>query len=135
MLKDTDLAALYDDKKYVPQTLEEAVNLCSKLFLLFERNNIKVIRLGLHHIDTEAYIAGPWHPSFSELCQSKIMLDKALSVMGRPGNYDIYVSPEFLSKMIGQSRSNLKELERMGYKCRIYDNDILSDFQILAERT
>lgn len=134
VLKDTDLAALYDDKKYAPQTLPEAVNLCSKLYSMFEENGIKVIRLGLHHIDKEAYIAGPWHPSFSELCQSKILLEKAVSLMKRPGEYNLFVSPECISKMIGQSKSNLKQLEDLGYKCRIFENENLKDFQILAER-
>ena len=134
VLKDTDLAALYDDKKYVPQSLEEAVNLCSKLYLMFETNGIKVIRLGLHRIDEDAYIAGPWHPSFSELCQSKIMFDKALGLMKKPGNYNIFVSKESLSKMIGQSKENIIELKNRGFNCNVFENENLKDFQILAER-
>ena len=41
---------------------------------MFEENGVRVIRLGLHSIEEDAYIAGPWHPAFSELCQSQIML-------------------------------------------------------------
>ncbi|MBR3144714.1 MAG: radical SAM protein [Clostridia bacterium] len=134
VLKDTDLAALYDDKKYMPQTLDEAVNLCAKLYLMFEENNIKVIRLGLHHIDKEAYIAGPWHPSFSELCQSKLFLDKVLSMLKKPGKYNIFVSNENISKMIGQSKSNIEVLKEKGYDCKIIKNNNLTGFQILTER-
>ena len=71
VLKNTDLAALYIDNKYKPQTLENAVELCARLRTMFEVENIKVIRLGLHSIEEKSYISGPWHPAFSELCYSK----------------------------------------------------------------
>lgn len=48
VLKDTDLAALYADGIYKPQSLSEAVNLAVKLYKLFNSEGIKVIRLGLH---------------------------------------------------------------------------------------
>ncbi len=134
VLKGTDLAALYSDGKYKPQTLQSAVSLCAKLYTLFENSGISVIRLGLHSIEGEAYISGPWHPAFSELCQSKIFLDKALSLLSAPGNYDIYVAPESVSKMTGQARANLEALKSAGYVCRIKQNTNLKDFQILAER-
>ncbi|MBR3300201.1 MAG: radical SAM protein, partial [Clostridia bacterium] len=77
VLKDTDLAALYADGFYKPQTLESAVDLATNLLKIFNDENIKVIRLGLHSIEPNSYIAGPWHPAFSELCLSNLYFDKA----------------------------------------------------------
>lgn len=127
VLKGTYLAALYDDNQYKPQTLEEAVDLAAKLYLLFTENGVKVIRLGLHSVEEEALIAGPWHPAFSELCQSEILLTKVLSVLKEPGNYRITVGKSDLSKMIGQKKANLIRLKEKGYHCRVeaakgYDN-------------
>ncbi|MBR4911175.1 MAG: radical SAM protein [Clostridia bacterium] len=135
VLKGTDLAALYADGHYKPQTLEEAVNICSKLLLMFSTAGIKVIRLGLHSIEKEAYVAGPWHPAFSELCLSGLFYKKALDLLGEKGNYNLYVSPENISKMIGQKRGNIEKLKALGYNCRVFAADHLNDNDIIAERS
>ncbi|MBO4693229.1 MAG: radical SAM protein [Clostridia bacterium] len=134
VLKDTTLAALYADGYYKPQTVDEAVSICTKLLKMFFTAGIKVIRLGLHSIDTDAYVGGPWHPAFSELCFSEIFLEKALGVLGEKGEYRLFVSPENLSKMIGQNKENIKRLKDMGYVCRVMPDSSLKSDEIYAER-
>lgn len=134
VLKGTSLAALCADGYYKPQTLESAVNICAKLLTLFEENDVKVIRLGLHSIDTKAYVAGPWHPAFSELCYSKIFFDKALGILGEKGSYSLFVSPGNISKMTGQKRENIKKLETLGYHCRVFGDSELKNDEIIAKR-
>ncbi len=134
VLKDTDLAALYYDNRYKPQTLEGAVDLCSKLLLMFEQANINVIRLGLHSIEKDSYIAGPWHPAFSELCQSKIMLDRASELLTETGDYNLFVNSSFVSKMIGQSKGNINKLKELGYNCKVLTDDNLNNYEIRIER-
>ncbi len=130
VLKDTDLAALFAEKIYKPQSLNNAVDLAAKLYNLFDKNNIKVIRLGLHSIEEDAYIAGPWHPAFSELCLSKIMLSNVLNQLFEKGNYTIYVNKSDVSKMIGQKRSNILHLESLGFNCRVVANEDIAGGQI-----
>lgn len=134
VLKDTYLAALYSDNIYKPQTLENAVNLASRLYTMFTDAGIKVIRLGLHSIEGEAFIAGPWHPAFSELCQSRIMLENVIELLKEKGNYIIYVNKSDVSKMAGQKRSNLIHLESMGYNCKVKVLETLKEFEIKIER-
>lgn len=134
VLKGTDLAALYADGIYSPQSLENAVALSSKLLLMFENAGIKVIRLGLHSIEGEGYIAGPWHPAFSELCSAKIYLDKAQKLLKQQGSYTLYVAPAAVSKMAGQKKSNIQALKEKGFECRIKTNENLKDYEIIAER-
>ncbi len=134
VLKDTYLAALYDDKKYEPQTLQEAVDLCAELFMLYENAGIKVIRLGLHSIEKEAYVAGPWHPAFSELCQSKVFLNMALEYLKDKGDYNIFVNSNSVSKMVGQSKCNIEHLKNAGYNCKVLINDAVKDYRIITER-
>ncbi|MBO5321064.1 MAG: radical SAM protein [Clostridia bacterium] len=134
VLKDTDLEALYLDNIYIPQSLDSAVNLASKLYKMFTDNGIRVIRLGLHSIEKDAYIAGPWHPAFSELCQSQIMLNEVLSQINEKGNYIIYVGNSDVSKMIGQKRSNILHLESKGIYCKVKPDDTLGNLEVRIER-
>lgn len=134
VLKDTDLAALYADNIYKPQTLSEAVKLAAELYTMFEENGVRVIRLGLHSIEEDAYIAGPWHPAFSELCQSQIMLTGILKSLKDKGNYIIYVAPGCISKMTGQKRKNLIFLEGKGYNCRVREDKALTGLNFRTER-
>lgn len=134
VLKDTYLAVLFEDGKYKPQTLDDAVRLSARLFTMFLDAGIRVIRLGLHSIEPNTYIAGPWHPAFSELCQSLIYYNKALYSMKTPGKYTIYVHPSEISKMTGQARSNIIKLEELGFDCCVKPDVTLKRFEIIAER-
>lgn len=134
VLKDTDLGALYDDGKYKPQTLSEAVELASRLYTMFSENGIKVIRLGLHSIEEKAFKAGPWHPAFSELCQSNIMLNSALKLIKEKGDYIIYVGKSDVSKMTGQKRSNILHLKSQGFYCKVKQKDDLGELKIEVEK-
>lgn len=134
VLKGTDLAALYADNIYKPQTLSDAVSLAAKLYTKFTSAGIRVIRLGLHSIEEKAYIAGPWHPAFSELCQSQIILKNVLSALKEKGKYIIYVGKSDVSKMIGQGRRNLLFLKTKGYDCRVAVDNNLNRLQFILER-
>lgn len=134
VLKDTTLAALYADGYYKPQALEEAIDICVKLLKLFDSAEINVIRLGLHSIDMSAYVAGPWHPAFSELCFSQIFLDKAIKLLREKGNYTLFVSPKNISKMIGHNKKNIDYLKNLGFYCKVSGDSRLNSDEIYAER-
>lgn len=134
VLKNTDLAALCIDNKYKPQTLEQAVELCAELLLMFDTAKIKVIRLGLHSIENDSYIDGPWHPAFSELCYSKIYFKNAKKLLKQKGSYILFVNSSAISKMIGQRRENIDELKNLGFDCVVKGDDSLSEYEIKVER-
>ena len=134
VLKNTDLAALCLDDKYHPQTIEEAVNLASVLVDMFEEADIKVIRLGLHSIEEGAFVEGPWHPAFSELCSSNKFLRMALENLKTEGEYKIYVHPSSVSKMIGQKRANIEKLLKLGFNCRVVADDSVNEKELKIER-
>ncbi|HOO26624.1 MAG TPA: radical SAM protein, partial [Clostridiales bacterium] len=121
VLKGTELEDLYSRGLYKPQSLEDAVNLCSKLLLLFYEADIDVIRLGLHSGGLpDGYVAGPYHPAFRELCESKVYLQVARQAFkdlkAEPGSFCLRVNPRFISQMVGQGRSNLTSLKSEGYE-------------------
>ncbi len=135
VLENTKLAQLYDEGKYAPQTVDEAVMLCSELLEMFNENNIKVIRLGLHSGGNveDGYIAGAYHPAFRELCESKIYLKKVKEIIKNnniSGNTVIFVSPCEISKMTGQKRSNLLSLEALGVNAKVKGDDGLRKYEV-----
>ncbi len=139
VLEGTHLAELYKAGEYKPQSLDEAVSLCGKLLGLFYDNNITVIRLGLHSGGNveEGYVAGPYHPSFGELCQSAVYFDCAVKSLEKINsenkNITLYVNPSEISKMIGQKGVNKKKLQAMGYIVTVKGDKSVNKYEIKVD--
>ncbi len=138
VMKNTALEKLYNSGDYCVQTIDEAVDLCSKLLMMFEDNDISVIRMGLHHSKTldNDMVAGVYHPSFRELCESKIMLDKLLRLLKEnniKGDCDVMVSPLCVSKLVGNRKSNLLRLNELGYNIKITQNDSIKNMDVVLK--
>lgn len=132
IMKNTILYDLYRSKKYVPMEFGEMVELCSELLILFDKFKIPVIRLGLHASDSleKNMVAGCYHPAFREICESRILFNKSISILKglNERNIDIYVNPSTVSKMVGQKRENIKKFKEMGYSVNIKkDKEIIKD--------
>ena len=79
VVKDTELATMYQSGDYQALSIEEAVRRSSKLYTYFIDNQVKVLRIGLHasdELDSEAYVAGPYHKNFAEMVFSNIWKEK-----------------------------------------------------------
>ncbi len=138
VLENTPLAEEMKNGAYVPQTLEDAVKLCTTLLEMFEQANINVIRLGLHSGGNveEGYLAGAYHPAFRELCEGELFLRKMLSQLDgkdKNGKYVIEVADTSLSKAKGQLKRNEKALKNQGFCCIIKGNDFLEKFDIIVK--
>ena len=134
VMRGTRLGTLYETGTYRPQTLENAVDLCADLLTLFDRDHIRVIRVGLHDTPTlrRDMLAGPYHPAFRELCESRLMLRRAVSLLeGRPhGAYTLTVNPKCRSKMTGNRKSNLTALIEKGYTISISEDASVPDLSV-----
>ncbi|MDO5396573.1 MAG: radical SAM protein [bacterium] len=113
-IKDTFLEKMYYEGKYRPQTLDEAVELAKRILLLFEENDIRVIRLGLQSTgeisENGAVTAGPVHSSFGELVESSIYLDIMREKLPDNSSVRVFVNPREISKASGNRRRNIKAL-------------------------
>ncbi len=128
ILKGTKLELLYKSGKYLTYTFDDTISLCSKLLVEFEKSDVTVIRLGLHHSESleREMIAGVYHPAFRELCESKIMLDKILDLLideNKDIEHKVLVSPRCVSKLVGNNKSNINRLNELGYKIKIVQNN------------
>lgn len=120
IMKETELANFYLSGKFVPYTLEQSVDLCSKLIMMFEKSDIKIIRLGLHYSDSliKNSLGNNYHPAFKELCESRIFynsfIEKTNSV-DKSNTFTVYINEKSLSKFYGQKKNNLNCFKEMGY--------------------
>lgn len=136
IMKDTKLADLYLSGEYIPYSLEKSVNLCSKLIELFEKNNIKIIRLGLHYSDSlvnNSY-GDNYHPAFKELCENKLFYDKFIEkakYFSNPNEIkEVIINQKSLSKFLGQKKSNVKNLNELGYNFSVLFDDTLQKYDL-----
>ncbi|MCK8825729.1 elongator complex protein 3 [Fuchsiella alkaliacetigena] len=118
VIKDTALAQLYKKGLFTPLTVAEAVEICKEELLLFREAEIPVIRLGLQpsaEVNQESIVAGPFHPAFRQLVESKLVLDKLKQELGsnlRAEVISLKINPRFSSVLRGQKNSNLIDLEQ-----------------------
>ena len=134
VLKNTKLEKLYKNNEYKPYSVEQAAIYGAKLLKLFYDNNINVIRFGLHSVDEDSFIAGPFHPAISEIAQSYIyreLIDKKIDGIGI---YKITVKDTELSKVIGHKKSNLQYFKSKKILLEINTNEKLKKYEIKIER-
>lgn len=122
VVEGTRLADWFRVGYYRPLSLEEAIEQGANLLRRVEwERGIPIIRMGLHAGgDVEShYLAGPYHPAFRELCESRLYRAQALEVLfvalPQGGTATLRVAPAALSKAIGQKRENIRWLEQHGY--------------------
>ncbi len=114
VLKDTLLEKRYMAGAYLPQTMEEAIETAKEILLLFRKKEIPVIRLGLHAgeelQETGNVVAGPFHPAFGELVESRIWRDcleqELLQKKTISNPWVVSVPAREVSKAVGHKRCN-----------------------------
>ena len=122
-------AKLFIDGLYHPLSLDRAVDIVAKMKMIFEKNGINVIKMGLHSdIDFSDIIAGPYHHSFGELVKSKVLLEKILKIYKR--NENLAISRKDISLFKGFKSSMLNALKK---KLKIKELPILFDQKLKSE--
>ncbi|HWP51589.1 MAG TPA: radical SAM protein [Clostridia bacterium] len=125
VLKGTALAKRLAAGQYQPLTLEEGIQRTARVMELFEEmdSDIRIIRVGLHPSQEleQKLLAGPYHPAFRELCESRLMLGRLLEQLKNApqGRITVGVHPQDISRMTGQHRQNLAELAERGFSARL----------------
>ncbi len=108
VINNTKLEKMYYDREYSPMELEEAVARVLPIMVLFELNDINIIRVGLQPSDDlceEGVIkAGPFHPAFKETIETEIYgrFLRSLNVE----SLDIVTHEKNISKIVGMKKKN-----------------------------
>ncbi|MFA7078078.1 MAG: radical SAM protein [Syntrophomonas sp.] len=119
----TVLETMWRQGDFIPLSLEEAVSICKDMFLIFQKESIRVIRMGLYpgeELRREGVVkAGPFHSSFGELVeqsifkqQARVAIRRYFDKYGYGTEINLYVHFRDISKMVGKQKSNLNELRK-----------------------
>lgn len=117
VIKDTPMELMYNRGIYKPYSLEDAVEIIQQVYEHYKNNNVQVIRIGLQPTDniTEGkdMVAGPFHPAFRELVESKMIKDMLLSKKDELGlNITIEINSKDLSKLYANKKIYFNELKK-----------------------
>lgn len=129
VVEDTALWNMFRRGDYIPLTLEEAVDILSDIIPMFEKNNIKIIRVGLQTTDdiNENTVEGPYHPAIRELAEGRIIR----KLLEQYVNYDVLevsASKNRISQVSGHKRCNkLYFKEKYGLELKITEDKELPD--------
>ncbi|MDD4665448.1 MAG: radical SAM protein [Clostridia bacterium] len=116
VLQGTTLAQWYREGSYTPWSLQQAVQLAAYWLGVFSFYQIPVIRMGLQAVDNlspeKDLVAGPYHPAFGELVESRLMLEQMCVGLGelqaRAGDpLTVFFHPRVYSQVVGQKKENL----------------------------
>lgn len=124
IIKDTELEKEYKEGNYKPISLEESIDLTKKVLYRFQKNGIRVIRIGLQPSDNinegKDVVAGPFHPAFRQLVESAMYFDiinemiKKLKTKNLKA-YNIYIkcNDKKISFIAGQKKTNLEKFKKL----------------------
>lgn len=115
VIKGTKMAEWYDQGKYAPLSMEEAVLWVKTILPLFEEAGVEVTRVGLHSsaglLSGKDLVAGPFHTSFRELAMSEVWWDRLNFLMEeKKSGVQISIHPSQYNFAIGYYGKNRKRL-------------------------
>lgn len=130
VIKGTKLEEEYKNNEYIPLTVNQAVERCKDIVAMFNKKNIKVIRIGLQNTNTidepghneSEVVAGPYHPAFRQLVESSMWYDSMLEHIKQFNTkvkvVEIKANPVNINNIIGHKKENIKKLNE------IYDVEV-----------
>lgn len=121
VVKDTYMEKMYNDGRYTPLSLEKTVDILSRLYLIFGRAGINIIRIGLQPTENiqpgRDVVAGPFHPAIRELVESKLLNKIVAKIYGmvHEGNITIHINPRSISKLYSNRKRYFNEMMKNIY--------------------
>ncbi len=138
VLRETELCSMAKSGQYLPLKLDDAIMRTGEVLLVFEKENKKVIRIGLQSgdelYDPDIVYGGDYHPAIGELAENYVFYKKITELIDSSKidfsdkNIVIYCAKGAVSKVVGQKKSNKEKLMK-NYNIKsmkiIEKNDIL----------
>ncbi len=118
VLRGTVLEDDFQQGRYRPLALDEAVELCAEMLWHCREAGVPVIRLGLQAtaalVPDQALVAGPYHPAFGALVRARLWRRALATVLAGQAGAEVRVHPADLSDALGQRRGNRHYFEERG---------------------
>ena len=141
VIKDTELENMYYSGTYKPLSLDDAIEISSRLLLIYDQYNLPVIRLGLQSSKDlqpgSNVVAGPHHDAIGEMVRTHILTSIfILKIKSLNENSKIISSPQNISQLVGQKgMGKNKLLKHYGVKNLKMSYDKSMDSIITIEDT
>lgn len=128
IIKNTRLAALYENGEYKPMSFDECVDTAADCYSIFFDNNVKVLRIGLQNSKElkESAVGGFYHDALGEIVYSRVVRRNA----EKEKNAVIEYNRRFLSKVLGQKRENITYFEKMGINYTLCENNLIDGVRV-----
>lgn len=132
VIEGTQLHQQYIKHQYSVLSLQQAVEQSAYLLEYFRFQNIKILRLGLHPSTDLALgkdlIAGPYHPSFSEMVESQVWKNKIETKRTKNASLkiEIRVHPTDINYSIGYQKCNELYLKSIFNEVRFLPDSTIS---------
>lgn len=144
VIKDTELCEEYMNGEYNPNTIEQAIETCAQLLKMFKKKKIEVIRIGLQSTDeicnpeneSSQVVAGPYHPAFRQLVESRIYYDeiskRIKGLNNKVKKVKFVVNKDNVNNFVGHKRENIEKIEELyNIKIEIEQSDTVKDFKLV----
>ncbi len=126
VMKNTYLNTMFENKLYEPLNMEQAIDICSKMMIICNREKIPVIKTGLHPFEQnnlDTIVAGPYHTTFGFFVKSRVKRHELQLLM--KNNCDdnwkdiiMKIPNKEKEEFIGYKRENIIYLENL-FKVKI----------------
>ena len=119
VIKNTELYEMYKLGKYLPWKLNRMVRLVKDALIAFQKENIPVIRVGLHADPSmlENFVDGPYHPAFRYLVDRLIAREKMFNLIDQlqkiPEAITFKVPSRQVSLYLGHKKDNIQAIQNM----------------------
>lgn len=143
VIKDTEMEKMFKEGLYIPLSLQDAVNITKKVYLIFIKNDINIIRVGLQASEGIALgrdvVAGPFHPAFRELVEGSIICDMIRYIFNEYfkeyKEIRIFINNKTISKLYTNRKYyfNLLVNEYKDKSIRVFIDDNLSSLEVVIE--
>lgn len=103
VIKDTPMERMYRGGRFNPYTLGEAVEISKKLYKMYRKADVNIVRVGLQATDNITWgkdiVDGPFHPAFRELVEGSLICDEIKSAINENEDVIIEINSRDLSKL------------------------------------
>jgi len=133
----TLLEKLWKTGEYIPQTVDEAVEICVQIFEKSLAKGVPIIRMGLHAdfaSDSEP-LDGAFHPAFGELVIGEYFFRNLLKTLEKKPamRYNVFIARGMRSAAAGQHRKNLLRFAQLGYDIIFTEADGLPRYDFIIK--
>jgi histone acetyltransferase (RNA polymerase elongator complex component) len=121
VLKDTPLHHMHEKGVFAPIPFEEAVDRTVYIYVNALKQGIKTVKMGLTESDAirGRIVAGHYHPAFGYLVKSRafyLAVKSKAELASMEGEVEVQLNNRDIPHLLGNRRSNLAGLERLGVR-------------------